>query len=750
MLGPPKTAFASSRTISRLTGAGESATGADGLAGEDTDGARTRSFADRQQNRKSLNTGEKDGRVNRDSWTAARDRRALAEQDSVKTDGSERNGRVNRRDRDQDGERRNGEKHESRWGHRDEKGQNSDRAGGWRERESNRRERGPDRGDTAEKEPEWFDEPAVSKKQDDFVGMTMAHTQEDFQKWKDMMNARTKGQSEEKQDPTPVIEAPAAEKEAPITQPASLKLDGVVDKPFGAFAGLKSPGQSLESGQTLPKSMPGKGKSSRFASMFKKDDPILSPPIDEPRLPNLTNEQANGSSEDKEGFLRILQMLGGANLDQPGQQSSSEPASPPSKIPGSGSRQRSRFFDATPRNAENVQSPQQGQGFPPPQQSAGTGFIQARGPMQHESGHPYPFGAPDGARGPSEPSPISSNTMPAEAILHNNPRDQMTHSTRPNEYAINAPPSRETATPDVNIQNLLAAQRSQRQQAPSKDSEFLLGLLQGQSSRPPSQQARPERGFTLWLDQPPEPHAPKPRGPPPTGLVDDQLFRRTHSEMSRQDQQHPPPAPNTPGDALSSQLSQRAPPGFDEQALFLQQQQAHQRRNFTEQQRTPPEAYRRMSGHPMGVPGLQHQGAMPAQQMPPLQPQGAMPPLQFGQSGGPQAPPDFAFMQAGPPPGFPPNMRHPQGFANIPNIFQAPQPQGQSGQRELPPGFGGAMLPPQHIHAGPPPGFGQGMLAPTPNGQMPPGLMGVRPGVNDMGGVGLGRGRFDGGFEQRR
>jgi hypothetical protein len=124
---------------------------------------------------------------------------------------------------------------------------------------------------------------------------------------------------------------------------------------------------------------------------------------------------------------------------------------------------------------------------------------------------------------------------------------------------------------------------------------------------------------------------------------------------------------------------------------------------------------------------------------------GMMPPQQQQQQ--PQFPPDFPFMQSpplqhqgppqgGPPPGFAPNMRHPQGFANVPNIFQAQQ------QRE-PPGFAGMMQNPMSPPV-PPPGFG----AP-----MPPGLMGMRPpqdGVPAGAGFrGAGRGfeNFDG---QRR
>jgi hypothetical protein len=278
------------------------------------------------------------------------------------------------------------------------------------------------------------------------------------------------------------------------------------------------------------------------------------------------------------------------------------------------------------------------------------------------------------------------------------------------------PPSRGAATPDVGIQNLLAAQRAQRSQAPNRDSEFLLGLLQGQGPRPASQQARPHQDFNLWVGQPPEPHAPTPRAPPPPGLIDDHLLRNAPPEMSRHDQQQMPP--QDPGRRPSQRAPTSAPPGMDEQHAMFMQQQMQQRRNFVEpqQQQLPPN--RRMGGHPS-------MSGMPPQQQP-------------------QFPPDFPFLQSpplqhqgppqgGPPPGFAPNMRHPQGFANVPNIFQAQQ------QRE-PPGFGGMMPNPMSPPV-PPPGFG----AP-----MPPGLMGMRSPPDGVPAAFRGAGRGFEGFDAQR
>ena len=325
---------------------------------------------------------------------------------------------------------------------------------------------------------------------------------------------------------------------------------------------------------------------------------------------------------------------------------------------------------------------------------------------------------------PPRRQPLPSMVSPEPVMPANGAREQQQQQqqrTQPGHMQdlFLDPPPRQPATPDINIQNLLASQRNQRQPGPDKNSEFLLNLLQTKGSRPPSQQARPDNNFPLWLDQPPkvqETHVPKARAPPPSALFEDQLFRDHPQEHPRQERLPPMHGNDMP----QQRTAHRAPPGFfDEQSLFLQQQQ-HHRRNFTEppQQHVPPPG-RRMSGHPT----LPHMQA--PQQTPPFPPE-------FLQSPSAQAPP----------PGFNPHMpRHPPGFHNIPNIFQAPQPQQQ--QRE-PSGFG----------IGPGPGMLQQQATSPPNvppgfygGQqgLPPGYMmrsptdGVSVGAAAMRGNGLGR-----------
>lgn len=715
-LGPPKTLFASSRTTSRLSDFADkpSAPLTEAVLNDnEPDGARgSRSFGDKQANRKSLNSGEADGRHNRESWTQARERRALASEDD-RAEGGERNGRYSRRDRDkdQDGERRNGfgDRQDTRWGRRDDRRQNDERQGGWRERDKERRERDWDRGGGhAEKEPEWMDDPA-SKQEDDFSMMSMPRNQEDFEKWKQAQHARNKKPAQELGVSTP--EPPIVERDVITANPAApLKLEGVVDKPLGGWGEPKKAEHAPEGVPTPAKAAPAKGKTSRFMPMFRKDEPREEPLLPENVVQKPANEIGITAAEDKEGFQRILQMLGGTGISQGA--APVEPSSPPPKTASNGARPKSRFtgfFEQTPKSPESNHLPPGPPAFKPmesdmQQQQLGRGFTEEPGNI---FGGRLPEVQP--TEQPTRAQPPPNIASPEPMVASNGSRDQRPPSGRMNDLFLDQPPSRGAMTPDINIQNLLATQRSQRQ-GPDKNSEFLLNLLQTKgSSRPPSQQARPDGNFALWLDQPqsapaPEPHAPKPRAPPLPGLYEEHLMRNIPTEMPRQEQ---PPSSMQSHDMTQRRTSQRAPPGFfDEQNLFLQQQQQqqHHHRNFAEppQQHAPPPG-RRMSGHP-NHPQMQ----VPQQPPPPFPPQS-----DFIQSPGGH--------QQAPPPGFNPHMpRHPPGFHNIPNIFQAPQPpQQQQPQREplVYGGMGGMASPnaPPGFFGGPqglPPGFMQ-MRSPT-------------------------------------
>jgi hypothetical protein len=668
-LGPPRTTFPSSRNVSKLSDFGEKGSGDT----DDQDAPKSRFFPEKS-NRKSVN--EKEGRDNRESWTSARERRQLAGDDEPKE------GRYGRRDRDHDGERRNGHgDKEGGWGSRR---QNGERQGGWRDRERDKKDRDWDRGAPAEKEPEWMDDPAPST-EDPLGSMGMARNQEEFQKWKAAMSGKKVDEPV-----SPESTQPAKDTTGPKPA-ASLKLEGIVDKPFGGWPDTKPPG-TYDAAAPTTKTGATKSKGSRFASMFKDQAKDDTSPAEVP--PPKTEE----ATEDQAGFQRILQMLGGTDINKPAAQEG--PSSPPQRAAANGTiKQKSRFtgfFDQTPKSPERVQSP--------PQAGDGDRFEGSRG-IGDDGGSTFGGKLHDNYPGEqtSRAQPLSNTISPEPLFPVNGNREQQPPQPqqRMSDLFVDQPPSRGAATPDNNIQNLLASQRTQRSQG--QDKNFLLDLLQTKGSRPASQQARPDPNFPLWLDQPPnmpEPHAPKPRAPPPPGLFEDQLLRNTPQEPPRQE-----PRQMQGNEIPNRRPSQRAPPGFfDEQNLFLQQQQqAAQRRNFTEPPQQQQQPGRRMSGHPnlpqMQIPQQHHQTY-------------------------PGPPPDFLTSPGGhqpaPPPGFNPQMsRHPPGFQDIPNIFSSPHQQ----QGRQPPGFqggmpgstGGMQSPPNA-----PPGFFGG-----PQG-IPPGYMGMR------------------------
>ncbi|KAK0320126.1 hypothetical protein LTR82_009063 [Friedmanniomyces endolithicus] len=745
-LGPPKTLFASSRTTSRIADFEKPPTSlTEAALKEDTDGHRnSRTFGDKQTNRKSTSANDTETKHTAESWTVARERRAMGGDDE-KTDGNVRNGKYGRHERDQqDSERRNGygDRPDSRW-HRDERReQNGDKPGGWRERERERRDRDWGRGHSDTKKPEWMDEP-VANLDDDMVGEAgMPKNQEEFEKWKQQQHARNKKSADLDTDavlPNPPPAAQEVKAQLSSRHISPLKLEGVTNRPFGVWGESKpSGGASSDNSQTPAKSAGARGKTSRFMPLFKKDEPR--------EEPSSTVAAAQSSGEDKAGFDRILQMLGGTGVDPrpTPNESVNEPASPPPRqVSNGGGKPRSRFtgfFDRTPKSPEVLQSPPGTVAHYRPIESDA---LQGGRGMRGEPAHSIPMRTAD-LQSTSQPSRLQSSVgaMPSEPTMPTNgAREQRPPPPgRMNDLFLEPhPPSRGASTPDLNIQNLLAARPNPKQQVDNQNSKFLLDLLQTKGPpRPPSQQARPsaDNGFKLWREQPPnlpETYAPQQHAPPPPGSFEDQLLRNHQMQEM--------PAHETPG----RRQSQRAPPpGFyDEPALFQhhvpvhqnqppQPQSQHHQRPLAEPTRqfiSGPPGSRRMSGR-MGLPQMQ----IPGQQSHPQYPLQVQPPYpgEFLQS--PNG------ITAPPPPGFNPHMpRHPPGIHNIPSIFSAPQQQQQQPQRDLrdprlPPltaGFGGPgagsegvgmlqhqqqmMSPPAFYNgsAGMPPGFMQHLRSPV-------------------------------------
>ncbi|KAI9705560.1 MAG: hypothetical protein M1836_006316 [Candelina mexicana] len=190
-------------------------------------------------------------------------------------------------------------------------------------RENNRRgNRGSDRewtrGGKVELDPEWMGSADSEER-------TQAHTQEDFQRWKERMKA---GSAVAEEKPKAVEEGDSDHQRhvstntpiAPTVQKVDtpLVMDPGVDKFFGLFKeprkateGPPSGGASIVAKKELAKG--ATGKSSRFTSFFAPQEEA--PPQQLERAPaSLAAISQDSSSEDKEGFQRILQMLGGVNM----------------------------------------------------------------------------------------------------------------------------------------------------------------------------------------------------------------------------------------------------------------------------------------------------------------------------------------------------------------------------------------------------------------------------------------------------
>ncbi|THW12100.1 hypothetical protein D6D24_06797 [Aureobasidium pullulans] len=645
VLGPPKTSFASSRNINKLEEREQE---------QESPAAaqRSRFFRDRETTK----TGN-----NRD-WRSSKQQQEdddafAAEPRFTPRQPREGNGNGFGQRFDQRWSRDNNDRDRER--ERERERERPSQRGGWRDKARN--ERQGQGQDASEKEPEWMDEPLEKENKNQM------HTQEDFEQWKERMKASNAAPAETKQDTfdevaTPVKSTPAHSKpQTPLVTDAP-GFDKSIFGSWGESKRLESPVDT----RTTKTPAAGKGKSSRFASMFAPKEEAR-PVVEEAASPAPLE-----SNEDKAGFLRIMAGLRRGpshfGVDSPirEQDGRGPPAGPP---PGFGVQAPqdalAAMFDKAPASTQS----------PRPQSGFATSDSYLPPPSQ--------FSRPTSNVASPDPSSMRSG----------NPASHLPHQMQ-NIFLDQAP--RNGSTPETFNQ-----QHSRKQNSLNKDSEFLLNLIQTKNANraapPPRNQHEPEP-FQLFLDQPPKTHtqtiAPKPQAPRPTESIEEQLFRG-NQHLSNIDHGRP-----------------RAPPGFiEDPSIVLQQAQR---------------------SYPNGPPQPRRQSA--AQQMPntgPGAPQDFSPNFPY-MSGGPPPPGPGDRM---PPPGFNPNLRHPPGFANIPNIFQQPgsqPPPQQGGMQGPPPGFPpGMALPPPGFggHGPPPPGFfnNPNHMPGVPPGFAPPGMM-IMPG----------------------
>lgn len=173
------------------------------------------------------------------------------------------------------------------------------------------------RGGKVEQDPEWMGSLEGEEKK-------QSHTQEDFERWKERMKASS----------TPAEDKASARREEQIgrhgstsgaskvepspKEDAPLVMDATLDKFFSLWGDPKTDSQAMheESFGGIARKDSAKAiapKSSRFVGFFnpQPETPNLIETTAPPAKPPTVSQDS--SNEDKEGFQRILQMLGGTN-----------------------------------------------------------------------------------------------------------------------------------------------------------------------------------------------------------------------------------------------------------------------------------------------------------------------------------------------------------------------------------------------------------------------------------------------------
>lgn len=262
-----------------------------------------------------------------------------------------------RRDRDADTDNENGARrtgvnrgrNEPSW-YRDEaqmetaglENQENTRSREWRDKDR-RATRGSDRdwarGAKADLDPEWMEAPESEN-------VNGTHTQEDFERWKERM----KSGKAAKPDTTEAqrmnhdrTTSGAGSGAAKVKVDTPLVVDSSVDGFFGLWNQPKQKeaiNDSVDGAQQGARIVGAQGpKSSKFTGFFNpKPDPEMEK--EKPSLPMFA-KVTDSSSEDKEGFQRILNLLGQQQQPQNGttettpraQQQRDTTASPPMQAP---------------------------------------------------------------------------------------------------------------------------------------------------------------------------------------------------------------------------------------------------------------------------------------------------------------------------------------------------------------------------------------------------------------------------------
>ncbi|KAF2838714.1 hypothetical protein M501DRAFT_1016803 [Patellaria atrata CBS 101060] len=663
VLGPPRTSFASTARKQQNTSENNDKTTTSYNDEYAQDKTNFREKFTKERERNPLMNGRRMERDDGDSWTNARSRKSIGIEDSEKL---HRNGDRERFRRDVDLDNTpdsNGRRpppprapFERTWireGGLPAQKDGPEKAQSWRDRERERREdrdwsrRGP-----VEEDPEWLDAPVKEDRK-------VTRTQEDFQKWKESMNMKNKGQTtqEKEENESEKIPEPkeASEQAKPLTPMAFEGTGGL----FGLFGAPKNLEEVNQEVPPAVKPVAAKTKASKFASYFNAPERPRPVP-EEPPAQTPSSPAPDGSSEDKEGFQRILQMLGSVSLAQPA-------VRPEPPVP----TQRQKSMSNGPESLEpSKDAPFSSQEYP---------MEFGNQPRHHvlrsrEEKHAFVEAAlaPRGAQ--PEPRHQSQLQSPEPEWWETN------QSRNPGNRMDGVPQRSGSIQENFGLQGLMRPPSAQNPPL-SRDREFLLNLMQ-QSQRGPGQPEQVQQFIESKLGKP---QGHRPKGPP--GFFDDSP---PMNEMQHRD-----------SDQISEGYRkgpQRGPPGLYEDPMA-----ALQRRNTTENAPRVP-----MSN--MGIP-QQASNEMPwmKQGIAPPQERGVAPPPGFG--AGMRNPPGFGGPNLAPysvgntPLGHP---GPPRGMNGPGNLFQ--------GQGQFPPGPPGYFPGPAPPGFGPPPMPQDGMMGMPPAG----------------------------------
>jgi hypothetical protein len=558
-----------------------------------------------------------------------------------------------------------------------------DRSRGWREKErddrddrgadrndrgdkGDRRERGDrgDRGDRRwdrdrdqrqEREPEWLAEPEEEKHQ--------AHTQEDFQKWKDQMAGKDKAVK------TPMAETPVSAEsgggffgfDRPQKVETPLAMDVGPDKFFGKWAAPSqdaNPDSGVESRKEGMAKSNTTGKASRFTSFFtpveetqqRQTEPQPPPPMPMPipmppqgGVEALFQNAPISQTEKAKETLAFQQLLSKLQRTTVGGPTGSTP----------------------PLNV--LQQPK-----PPAAEK------------QHVPLHNIPV-----TRGTPEPF------QQYRTERHDEGRQRVQNSQQALQdlLAQRQANSQPTSRPDQMLhelvgqrQNALSQSSVRQDQQPirNNNTEFLMGLMQSAKAAPD-----PQRSEQLLLRMPP--------GQKSAADRERQIQQQYMEQELQREAAHREAAQRERG---ASQRQARPPPGFYDDAAFQRGQHERQPNNPQPTQilqRPPPPGldlgwdrptqippqHRVNQGipPPPGLPnGPNRTMPMPQQMFPPGFPMANFPPEMSGPPRNIQMQPPPGFFNA-PPPGFmPPGMsgfQGPEGMAYGPPFDgRGPPPQG--------------------------------------------------------------------------